>query len=169
MYSFEGHWNIVEIKNANITDTIVAGAINLNTATITGTLDVSHIDVDNMTVANAVNVTGTINADQIKAGTLSADRINAGTLSWDKLIGYAPDTKISDSNNYLKSLHVTDLYGAIGYLQTLQLVTSGASGLEEYGILLKPNGIYNKTGDGGTSFLASWTDIASTTKTAVFG
>lgn len=159
----------LEIKNANITDTIVAGAIDLNTATITGTLDVSHIDVDNMTVANAVNVTGTINADQIKAGTLSADRINAGTLSWDKLIGYAPDTKISDSNNYLKSLHVTDLYSAIGYLQTLQLVTSGASGLEEYGVLLKPNGIYKKAGDGGTSFLASWTDIASTTKTAVFG
>ena len=180
----------LEIKNANITDTIVAGAINLDTATITGTLNAENIDVanikikranidekltaneidvDNLTVANAVNVTGTINANQINAGTLSADRINAGTLSWDKLIGFAPDTKLSDSNNYLKSLHVTNLYGAIGYLQTLQLVTSGTSGLEESGVLLKPNGIYSKTEDGGTSFLASWTDITSTTKTAIFG
>nr|DAP37486.1 MAG TPA: Fibronectin type III protein [Caudoviricetes sp.] len=127
----------LEIKNANITDTIVAGAINLDTAAITGTLDAKNINVDsikikrgnisekltadeidvnNLTVANAVNVTGTINANQINAGTLSADRINAGTLSWDKLIGFAPDTKISDSNNYLKSLHVTNLYSAIGYL-----------------------------------------------------
>ena len=154
----------LEIKNANITDTIVAGAINLNTATITGTLDVSHIDVDNMTVANAVNVTGTINADQIQAGTLSADRINAGTLSWDKLNGYIPYKKVSSEDSELKELFVGDL-SAVDISASKAWLPTIYFGTRIGGT----TAILNSQGITLNKVLYSWNDIVGKTATAVFG
>ena len=116
-----------------------------------------------MTVANAVNVTGTINADQIKAGTLSADRINAGTLSWDKLNGYAPATKLSSSENPLTELSVTSLTAnAIGCGTTIRIGGVGSS------VIIGGATVKVNTGDGAL-LERNWTDIISTTKTAVFG
>ena len=76
------------------------------------------------------------------------------------------------ANNYLANLYATNGYTAINYAQTVQLVTSGASGLENSGTVLKPNGVYTKQ-NGSLTLLATWQQMAdggtTTTKTAVFG
>ena len=72
----------------------------------------------------------------------------------------------------LAIIYATNVYTAINYAQTVQLVSSGASGLENSGTILKPNGVYVKNG-GSTTLLATWQQMAdggtTTTKTAVFG
>lgn len=176
----------LEIKNANITDTIVAGAINLDTATITGTLNAKNIDVDsikikranisekltadeidvnNLTVANAVNVTGEISADKITAGTLNADRINAGTLSWSKLNGLAPASKLSGEGNDLEYIYTAK--GVIKNLVASDVAIGNSITMGSAGTIINGGGITYKNS------YTPWDDIIngaiSTTKTAVFG
>ena len=125
------------------------------------------------TVINGSNITtGYISANRISGGTIDADTINVSNLNASNLTkGLVSANRISDSNNYLSNLYATNVYTAINYAQTVQLVTSGASGLENSGTVLKPNGVYIKNG-GSTTLLATWQQMAnggSSTKTAVFG
>ena len=125
------------------------------------------------TVINGSNITtGYISANRISGGTIDADTINVSNLNASNLTkGLVSANRISDSNNYLSNLYATNVYTAINYAQTVQLVTSGASGLENNGTVLKPNGVYIKNG-GSTTLLATWQQMAnggSSTKTAVFG
>ena len=125
------------------------------------------------TVINGSNITtGYISANRISGGTIDADTINVNNLNASNLTkGLVSASRISDSNNYLSNLYATNVYTAINYAQTVQLVTSGASGLENSGTVLKPNGVYIKNG-GSTTLLATWQQMAnggSSTKTAVFG
>lgn len=161
----------LEVPSANIAGTITAGAIDLDTATISGTLKAENIDVGHLTVANAVNVIGDINASNITTGTLNADRINANTLSWDKLIGYIPQDQLCSEKSAIASLYakwasITNLSvvnpSVTGTL-SLYLTTSTSplsAGLNGAGVVLN-----------GTTY--AWSDIVngatSTTKTAVFG
>ena len=125
------------------------------------------------TVINGSNITtGYISANRISGGTIDADTINVSNLNASNLTkGLVSANRISDSNNYLSNLYATNVYTAVNYAQTVQLVTSGASGLENSGTVLKPNGVYVKNG-GSTTLLATWQQMAnggSSTKTAVFG
>ena len=125
------------------------------------------------TVINGSNITtGYISANRISGGTIDADTINVSNLNASNLTkGLVSANRISDSNNYLSNLYATNVYTAVNYAQTVQLVTSGASGLENSGTVLKPNGVYLKNG-GSTTLLATWQQMAnggSSTKTAVFG
>ena len=126
------------------------------------------------TVINGSNITtGYISANRISGGTIDADTINVNNLNASNLTkGLVSANRISDSNNYLSNLYATNVYTAINYAQTVQLVTSGASGLENSGTVLKPNGVYTKQ-NGGLTLLATWQQMAdggtTTTKTAVFG
>ena len=126
------------------------------------------------TVINGSNITtGYISANRISGGTIDADTINVSNLNASNLTkGLVSANRISDSNNYLANLYATNVYTAINYAQTVQLVSSGSAGLENYGTVLKPNGVYLKNG-GSTTLLATWQQMAEggtiTTKTAVFG
>ena len=145
-----------------------------NISSIEHTMDgVIYQNSSGTTVINGSNITtGYISANRISGGTIDADTINVSNLNASNLTkGLVSANRISDSNNYLSNLYATNVYTAINYAQTVQLVTSGASGLENSGTILKPNGVYVKNG-GSTTLLATWQQMAnggSSTKTAVFG
>lgn len=145
-----------------------------NISSIEHTMDgVIYQNSSGTTVINGSNITtGYISANRISGGTIDADTINVSNLNASNLTkGLVSANRISDSNNYLSNLYATNVYTAINYAQTVQLVTSGASGLENSGTVLKPNGVYIKNG-GSTTLLATWQQMAnggSSTKTAVFG
>ena len=145
-----------------------------NISSIEHTMDgVIYQNSSGTTVINGSNITtGYISANRISGGTIDADTINVSNLNASNLTkGLVSASRISDSNNYLSNLYATNVYTAINYAQTVQLVTSGASGLENSGTVLKPNGVYIKNG-GSTTLLATWQQMAnggSSTKTAVFG
>lgn len=146
-----------------------------NISSIEHTMDgVIYQNSSGTTVINGSNITtGSISADRIRGGTIDANTINVDNLNASNLTkGLVSANRISDSNNYLSNLYATNVYTAINYAQTVQLVNSGASGLENYGTVLKSNGVYIKNG-GSTTLLATWQQIAeggtTTTKTAVFG
>ena len=126
------------------------------------------------TVINGSNITtGYISANRISGGTIDADTINVSNLNASNLTkGLVSANRISDSNNYLSNLYATNVYNAINYAQNVQLVSSGAAGLENNGTVLRTNGVYIKK-NGSLTLLATWQQMAdggtTTTKTAVFG
>ena len=126
------------------------------------------------TVINGSNITtGSISADRISGGTIDANTINVDNLNASNLTkGLVSANRISDSNNYLSNLYATNVYNAINYAQNVQLVSSGAAGLENNGTVLRTNGVYIKK-NGSLTLLATWQQMAdggtTTTKTAVFG
>ena len=126
------------------------------------------------TVINGSNITtGYISANRISGGTIDADTINVNNLNASNLTkGLVSADRISDSNNYLSNLYATNVYNAINYAQNVQLVSSGAAGLENNGTVLRTNGVYIKK-NGSLTLLATWQQMAdggtTTTKTAVFG
>lgn len=147
---------------------------DLDKIDISGYVTFTDLKTGGSSVINGSNITtGYISADRISGGTIDADTINVSNLNAANLTkGLINANRISDANNYLTNLYATNVYTAINYAQTVQLVSSGASGLENNGILLKPNGVYIKNG-GSATLLATWQQMAdggtTTTKTAVFG
>ena len=138
---------MLQIMCANIQDTIVAGAINLSEAVISGTMSASYI----------------------KGGTIDADTINVTNLNAANLSkGFINSARISDSSNALENLYVTN-----GYLDNIQMYRGTlkftyASGAASEGLVeMSGTGI----GYGGKTY--SWADIVTgataETKTAVFG
>ena len=147
---------------------------DLDKIDISGYVTFTDLKTSGSTTINGSNITtGYISADRISGGTIDADTINVSNLNASNLTkGLINANRISDANNYLTNLYATNIYTAINYAQTVQLVSSGAAGLENNGIVLKPNGVYIKNG-GSATLLATWQQMAdggtTTTKTAIFG
>lgn len=147
---------------------------DLDKIDISGYVTFTDLKTSGSTVINGSNITtGYISANRISGGTIDADTINVNNLNASNLTkGLINANRISDANNYLANLYATNVYTAVNYAQTVQLVNSGSSGLENYGTLLKSNGVYIKNG-GSVTLLATWQQMAdggtTTTKTAVFG
>lgn len=147
---------------------------DLDKIDISGYVTFTDLKTGGSSVINGSNITtGYISADRISGGTIDADTINVNNLNASNLTkGLINANRISNASNYLANLYATNVYTAINYAQTVQLVNSGSSGLENYGTLLKSNGVYIKNG-GSTTLLATWQQMAdggtTTTKTAVFG
>ena len=147
---------------------------DLDKIDISGYVTFTDLKTGGSSVINGSNITtGYISADRISGGTIDADTINVSNLNAANLTkGLINANRISDANNYLTNLYATNIYTAINYAQTVQLVSSGAAGLENNGIVLKPNGVYIKNG-GSATLLATWQQMAdggtTTTKTAIFG
>ena len=147
---------------------------DLDKIDISGYVTFNDLKTSGSTTINGSNITtGYISADRISGGTIDADTINVSNLNAANLTkGLINANRISDANNYLANLYATNVYTAVNYAQTVQLVSSGGAGLENYGTILKPNGVYIKNG-GSTTLLATWQQMAdggtTTTKTAVFG
>ena len=147
---------------------------DLDKIDISGYVTFTDLKTSGSTTINGSNITtGYISADRISGGTIDADTINVSNLNAANLTkGLINANRISDANNYLTNLYATNVYTAINYAQTVQLVSSGAAGLENNGIVLKPNGVYTKQ-NGSATLLATWQQMAdggtTTTKTAVFG
>ena len=147
---------------------------DLDKIDISGYVTFTDLKTSGSTTINGSNITtGYISANRISGGTIDADTINVNNLNASNLTkGMINANRISDANNYLANLYATNVYTAVNYAQTVQLVNSGSSGLENYGTLLKSNGVYIKNG-GSTTLLATWQQMAdggtTTTKTAVFG
>lgn len=141
---------------------------------ISGYVTFTDLKTSGSTTINGSNITtGYISANRISGGTIDADTINVNNLNASNLTkGLINANRISDASNYLANLYATNVYNAVNYAQTVQLVNSSSSGLENYGTLLKSNGVYIKNG-GSTTLLATWQQMAdggtTTTKTAVFG
>lgn len=147
---------------------------DLDKIDISGYVTFTDLKTSGSTTINGSNITtGYISANRISGGTIDADTINVNNLNASNLTkGLINANRISDASNYLANLYATNVYTAVNYAQTVQLVNSGSSGLENYGTLLKSNGVYIKNG-GSTTLLATWQQMAdggtTTTKTAVFG
>lgn len=147
---------------------------DLDKIDISGYVTFTDLKTSGSTVINGSNITtGYISANRISGGTIDADTINVEHLNAANLTkGLINANRISDASNYLANLYATNVYNAVNYAQTVQLVNSSSSGLENYGTLLKSNGVYIKNG-GSTTLLATWQQMAdggsTTTKTAVFG
>ena len=147
---------------------------DLDKIDISGYVTFTDLKTSGSTTINGSNITtGYISANRISGGTIDADTINVSNLNASNLTkGLINANRISDANNYLANLYATNVYTAVNYAQTVQLVSSGGAGLENYGTILKPNGVYVKNG-GSTTLLATWQQMAdggtTTTKTAVFG
>ncbi len=82
----------LHVNALNVDGEIVATSINLSTATITGTLSASYIDVDSLTVKNA------------NIESLYASKIIGGNIG-----GYLASGAISNAGHSLSELYVTDL------------------------------------------------------------
>lgn len=169
------------VNSQNETISTIQQTANSLTSTITSqgeTITEIRQDLDGINLTgyvkfNDLSTSGstTINGSNITTGTINADVINVTNLHAANLKGYVPAGCISDSNNYIKTLYATNIYSAIHYTQSLQLVSSSSPGLESSGTLLKPNGVYTVSG-GNPTLLATWSEMAaggSSTKTAVFG
>lgn len=147
---------------------------DLDKIDISGYVTFTDLKTSGSTTINGSNITtGYISADRISGGTIDADTINVNNLNASNLTkGLINANRISDASNYLANLYATNVYTAVNYAQTVQLVNSGSSGLENYGTVLKSNGVYIKNG-GSVTLLATWQQMAdggtTTTKTAVFG
>ena len=147
---------------------------DLDKIDISGYVTFTDLKTGGSSVINGSNITtGYISADRISGGTIDADTINVSNLNAANLTkGLISANRISDASNYLTNLYATNVYNAINYANTVQLVSSTAAGLENNGTVLKPNGVYTKS-NGSLTLLATWQQMAdggtTTTKTAVFG
>ena len=147
---------------------------DLDKIDISGYVTFTDLKTSGSTTINGSNITtGYISADRISGGTIDADTINVSNLNAANLTkGLISANRISDASNYLTNLYATNVYNAINYANTVQLVSSTAAGLENNGTVLKTNGVYIKNG-GSATLLATWQQMAeggtTTTKTAVFG
>ena len=147
---------------------------DLDKIDISGYVTFTDLKTGGSSVINGSNITtGYISADRISGGTIDADTINVSNLNAANLTkGLISANRISDASNYLTNLYATNVYNAINYANTVQLVSSTAAGLENNGTVLKTNGVYIKKG-GSATLLATWQQMAdggtTTTKTAVFG
>ena len=147
---------------------------DLDKIDISGYVTFTDLKTGGSSVINGSNITtGYISADRISGGTIDADTINVNNLNASNLTkGLINANRISDASNYLTNLYATNVYNAINYAQTVQLVSATGAGLENNGTVLKPNGVYTKS-NGSLTLLATWQQMAdggtTTTKTAVFG
>lgn len=141
----------LHVNALNVDGEIVATSINLNTATITGTLSASYIDVDSLTVKNA-------NIESLYANKI----IGGGGTSG----GYLPQAAISDTGRRLDYFYSKD--GSFsGTLGTNDVTVGGGMRLYS-GEAIGAELTYSGVSAGGTS--KTWAQILSGSgAAAVFG
>ena len=141
----------LHVNALNVDGEIVATSINLNTATITGTLSASYIDVDSLTVKNA-------NIESLYANKI----IGGGGTSG----GYLPQAAISDTGRRLDYFYSKD--GSFsGTLGTNDVTIGGGVRLYS-GEAIGAELTYSGVSAGGTS--KTWAQILSGSgSAAVFG
>ena len=136
----------LHVNALNVDGEIVADAINLSTANISGTLSASYIDVDSITVKNA------------NIESLYARKIIGGSLG-----GYIASGAISDAGNPLSELNVRDFTAnSIGCGTTVRIGSAGSN--------VTIGGAKVTLVSGGTTKEKLWSDILSGSGSgAVFG
>lgn len=141
----------LHVNALNVDGEIVATSINLSTATITGTLSASYIDVDSLTVKNA-------NIESLYANKI----IGGGGTSG----GYLPQAAISDTGRRLDYFYSKD--GSFsGTLGTNDVTVGGGVRLYS-GEAVGAELTYSGVSAGGTS--KTWAQILSGSgSAAVFG
>lgn len=141
----------LHVNALNVDGEIVATSINLSTATITGTLSASYIDVDSLTVKNA-------NIESLYANKI----IGGGGTSG----GYLPQAAISDTGRRLDYFYSKD--GSFsGTLGTNDVTVGGGVRLYN-GEAIGAELTYSGVSAGGTS--KTWAQILSGSgAAAVFG
>lgn len=141
----------LHVNALNVDGEIVATSINLSTATITGTLSASYIDVDSLTVKNA-------NIESLYANKI----IGGGGTSG----GYLPQAAISDTGRRLDYFYSKD--GSFsGTLGTNDVTVGGGVRLYS-GEAIGAELTYSGVSAGGTS--KTWAQILSGSgAAAVFG
>lgn len=141
----------LHVNALNVDGEIVATSINLSTATITGTLSASYIDVDSLTVKNA-------NIESLYANKI----IGGGGTSG----GYLPQAAISDTGRRLDYFYSKD--GSFsGTLGTNDVTIGGGVRLYS-GEAIGAELTYSGVSAGGTS--KTWAQILSGSgSAAVFG
>lgn len=136
----------LHVNALNVDGEIVANAINLSTASISGTLSAAYIDVDSITVKNA------------NIESLYASKIVGGSLG-----GYIASGAISDAANALSELYVSVLTANSATVGTTMRI--GGSGS-----YVTIGGAKVTLVSGGTTSEKSWSDILSgSSGGAVFG
>lgn len=138
----------LHVKSVNVDGTITADAINLNTATVTGTLSASYISG------------GTLDFNDITAKNLNVTNANIESLYAGKIIGgttggYLASNAISDTGRALDYLRVT----TVNVLDDLYLY--GGSGNV---VILTYSGVSTPTYSN-----VSWDTILAGNSSAVFG
>ena len=136
----------LHVNALNVDGEIVADAINLSTANISGTLSASYIDVDSITVKNA------------NIESLYASKIIGGALG-----GYISSGAISDARNPLSELNVRDFTAnSIGCGTTVRIGSAGSN--------VTIGGAKVTLVSGGKTTEKLWSDILSGSGSgAVFG
>ena len=136
----------LHVNALNVDGEIVADAINLSTANISGTLSASYIDVDSITVKNA------------NIESLYASKIIGGARG-----GYIASVAISDAGNPLSELNVRDFTAnSIGCGTTVRIGSAGSN--------VTIGGAKVTLVSGGTTTEKLWSDILSGSGSgAVFG
>lgn len=129
----------LHVNALNVDGEIVANAINLSTANISGTLSASYIDVDSITVKNA------------NIESLYASKIVGG-----KIGGYLESGALSDAGHMLSSLYTSSFFAN----NSIHVMNNGDA---DSGIIINQGGITQN----GTLHL--WSDIFSNKSSAVFG
>lgn len=138
----------LHVNALNVDGEIVANAINLSTANISGTLSASYIDVDSLTVKNA------------NIESLYASKIVGGSGTYG---GYIASGAISDASNALSELYVSALTANSAAVGTTMRI--GGSGS-----YVTIGGAKVTLVSGGTTSEKSWSDILSGSGSgAVFG
>lgn len=135
----------LHVNALNVDGEIVATSINLSTANITGTLSASYIDVDSLTVTNAM------------IDTLYASKIIGGSVG-----GYVASGAISDAGHTLSELYVSDLTANAASVGTTVRIGGGGNNVTIGGAkvtLVSSGGTTEKT----------WADILAGGGAAVFG
>lgn len=129
----------LHVNALNVDGEIVANAINLSTANISGTLSAAYIDVDSITVKNA------------NIESLYASKIVGG-----KIGGYLESGALSDAGHMLSSLYTNSFFAN----NSIHVMNNGDA---DSGIIINQGGITQN----GTLHL--WSDIFSNKSSAVFG
>lgn len=137
----------LHVNALNVDGEIKATSVDFNTATISGTLSASYIDVDSLTVKNA------------NIESLYASKIIGGSGTYG---GYISGSAISDSGHWLDSMYATDgsfVNLAASYLtinNNIKLysgesavVTMGATGVIFGGVTYAWKDILSGSGSGG--------------------
>ena len=129
----------LHVNALNVDGEIVADAINLSTANISGTLSASYIDVDSITVKNA------------NIESLYASKIIGG-----KIGGYLESGALSDAGHMLSSLYTSSFFAN----NSIHVMNNGDA---DSGIIINQGGITQN------GKLHLWSDIFSNKSSAVFG
>ena len=139
----------LHVNALNVDGEIVANAINLSTASISGTLSAAYIDVDSITVKNA------------NIESLYASKIIGGSGTYG---GYIASGAISDASHVLDNIYARNAAITNATIYDNILMSHTGSGGSSQLVYISGNGVAL-----GSAPPKSWADILAGTSGAVFG